>query len=100
MRNKISPEERLKIERRRAYDSLMSLPRLERHLAVLKYDCQKYLRADLKNDEVKSTQFYFDFLVFFDKLREMMKENKWSIEFLRSNGIDFISVKKLYFAVC
>lgn len=44
-------------------------------------------------------QFFYDFLVFFEDLKEKMKEFRWSKEFLSENGIDFVALKKLYFAV-
>ena len=36
---------------------------------------------------------------FFEGLKEKMKEFRWSKEFLLANGIDFVSIRKLYFSV-
>ena len=73
----------------------------QRYLLVFARDFAEYLRsADwLKSEEAKSFQRYYDFLCDFERLRDLMKENRWSKEFLKENGIDFAAVKKLYFAV-
>ena len=74
--------------------------REERYLQIYSRDCENFLASEnylLSKDT--ANQFYFDFLVFFDSLKEKMKEFRWTKDFLKENGIDFVSIKKLYFAV-
>ena len=74
--------------------------REERHLIIISRDCEKFLSSRdylLKKDF--ANQFYFDFLVFFEDLKDKMKEFHWSKDFLLEKGIDFVAIKKLYFAV-
>lgn len=74
--------------------------REQRYLIVFARDFQKYLSSsDYLLSKDTDNQYYFDFLCDFERLREMMKEYRWSKEFLLENGIDFVSVRKLYFAV-
>ncbi len=74
--------------------------REERYLIYFSRDCEKYLSSSeyiLQKD--LEHQFFYDFLIFFEDLKGKMKEFRWSKEFLLENGIDFVSLKKLYFAV-
>lgn len=74
--------------------------REKRHLIYLSRESGKYLSSKeyiLQKD--LEHQFYFDFLIFFEELKDKMKEFRWSKEFLLENGIDFVALKKLYFAV-
>lgn len=74
--------------------------REERHLIYLARDCERYLSSmDYILSKDLDHQFFYDFLVFFEDLKEKMKEFRWSKEFLAANGIDFVALKKLYFAV-
>lgn len=74
--------------------------REDRYLQIYSRDCENFLASEnylLSKDT--ANQFYYDFLVFFDSLKEKMIEFRWSKDFLMENGIDFVSVRKLYFAV-
>ena len=74
--------------------------REERYLEIYSRDCENYLKSSryiLSRD--LANQFFFDFLVFFDTLKERMKEFGWSVDFLQAKGIDFVSLKNLYVAV-
>lgn len=75
--------------------------REERYLIILQRDLEKEFEAinSLGIEKAKSFQIYFDFLLNFENLREKMKEFKWSKDFLKENGIDFVSLKKLYFSL-
>lgn len=74
--------------------------REERYLRVYSRDSENFLKSEkyiLSKDT--ENQFFFDFLVFFESLKEKMIEFRWSKDFLKENGIDFQSLRKLYFAV-
>ena len=75
--------------------------REKRYLVILARDLQKNFNAinDLGIEKAKSFQLYYDFLCDFESLREKMNEFRWSGDFLKENGIDFKSLRKLYFAV-
>lgn len=74
--------------------------REQRYLIIFARDFQKYLSSsDYLLSKDTDNQYYFDFLCDFERLKEMMKEFRWSKEFLKDNGIDFVAIKKLYFAV-
>ena len=93
---------RLDDERRRAAQYFCeNFSRERRYLEVFSRDFAEYLKSSawLMSDEARSFQRYYDFLCDFDALRCKMKEFRWSKEFLAANGIDFVSLKKLYFAV-
>jgi hypothetical protein len=69
-------------------------------LQIYSRDCENFLASEkylLSKDT--ANQYYFDFLVFFDCLKEKMKEFHWSKDFMLEHGIDFSSLRKLYFAV-
>lgn len=71
-----------------------------RYLLIFSRDFAQYLSSSeylLKKDT--SNQFYFDFLLDFESLQMKMKEFRWSKEFLKLHGIDYGSIRKLYFAV-
>ena len=100
----------IKSEQRKRLDCQRSLAaqffcknysREERYLIILQRDLEKEFEAinALGIKKAKSFQIYFDFLLDFENLREKMKEFKWSKEFLKENGIDFVSLKKLYFSL-
>ena len=74
--------------------------REDRYLIIYARDFEKYLAsADYLRERDTEHQFYWDFLTDFERFRELMKEFRWSKEFLLEKGIDFASVRKLYFAV-
>lgn len=74
--------------------------REERWLIIFERDFSAYLNsADyLKKKDVEN-QYYFDFLISFEDLKAKMAEFRWTAEKLMENGIDFKSIRKLYFAV-
>lgn len=76
--------------------------REERYLIIFQRDFEKYLSSAeyLRSEESKNVQFYFDFLCDFERLKELMKEFRWSKDFLKEKGIDFTEIKNLYFSVC
>ena len=74
--------------------------REERYLIIFSRDFSAYLNsADYLRKKDVNNQYYFDFLVSFDSLKEKMKEFSWSAGFLMEHGIDFKAIRKLYFAV-
>ena len=94
--------QRLENERRAAIRYFRdNFSREQRYLISFERDFREYLSsADwLKSDEARNFQKFFDFQVCFQSLKEKMKEFRWSKEFLLAHGIDFVSIKKLYFSV-
>ena len=75
--------------------------REQRYLISFERDFTEYLSsaAWLQSDEARKCQKFFDFQICFEGLKEKMKEFRWSKEFLLAHGIDFVSIKKLYFSV-
>lgn len=75
--------------------------REQRYLIVLSRDLEDEYKMiqQIGIEKSKSFQKFYDFLLNFEQLKEMMKEFRWSKEFLLNNGIDFVSYKKLYFSV-
>lgn len=76
--------------------------REEKYLLILSRDLLKGFQAinSLGIEKAKEYQLFYDFILNFEELKELMKEFRWSKEFLSANGIDFISYRTLYFAVC
>ena len=75
--------------------------REKRYLVILSRDLSKGYNAinSLGIEKAKSLQLYYDYICDFEKLQALMKEFRWSCEFLKENGIDFKSYRKLYFSV-
>ena len=75
--------------------------REQRYLIIFERDFSEYLKSSewLKTEDARNCQKYYDFLCDFERLKELMKEFRWSKDFLLENGIDFIAVRKLYFSV-
>ena len=74
--------------------------REQRYLIIFQRDFSAYLNsADYLRKKDTDNQYYFDFLISFDSLKEKMAEFKWSKDFLKENGIDFAAIRSLYFAV-
>ena len=74
--------------------------REERYLKIFERDSASFISSrDYLMKKDTANQYYFDFLVFFDSLKEKMKEFRWSGDFLQTNGINFKELRKLYFAV-
>lgn len=76
--------------------------REEKYLLFLSRDLLKEFQAinALGIEKAKEYQLFYDFILNFEKLKDLMKEFRWSKEFLSAKGIDFISYRTLYFAVC
>lgn len=75
--------------------------REKRYLVILARDLQKGFQAinSLGIEKAKDYQLFYDFILDFERLKELMKEFRWSCDFLTANGIDYKSLRKLYFAV-
>ena len=75
--------------------------REKRYLIILARDLEKGFSCinNMGIEKAKEVQPFYDFILDFERLKELMKEYRWSKEYLLENGIDFIAYKKLYFAV-
>lgn len=75
--------------------------REKRYLIILQRDLEKNSQAITKLgiEKAKEFQLYYDFQMDFERLKELMKEYSWSKEFLMENGINFLELRKLYFAI-
>ena len=76
--------------------------REQRYLIILSRDLQKNYDAilSLGISKAKELQLFYDFVLDFERLKDLMLEFRWSKDFMRENGIDFQSLRKLYFSVC
>jgi hypothetical protein len=76
--------------------------REKRYLIILSRDLQNGfdMIQNLGIEKSRDFQKFWDFILDFEKLQALMKEFRWSCEFLKENGIDFKSYRKLYFAAC
>ena len=109
-------KERQLAERVKSFRYYKSMPREKSHLDIRKRDLLKNFDTinqigvakadyvcehwkDFGFSEQGKCQLYFDFIVQFESLRNDMKEFRWSKEYLKQNGIDFIALKKLYYSV-
>lgn len=74
--------------------------REQRYLIILSRDLENEysMIQNLGIEKSKEYQKFWDFLCDFERLQDLMKEFRWSSEFLKENGIDFKSYRKLYFA--
>ena len=75
--------------------------REKRYLIILARDLQSEFSMiqNLGIEKSREFQKFWDFILDFERLQSLMKEFRWSSEFLKENGIDFKSYRKLYFAV-
>ena len=75
--------------------------REKRFLIILSRDLQNEFSMiqNLGIEKARDFQKFWDFILDVEKLQSLMKEFRWSSEFLKENGIDFKSYRKLYFAV-
>ena len=76
--------------------------REKRYLIILSRDLENEFSMiqNLGIEKAREFQKFWDFILDFEKLQSLMKEFRWSSEFLKENGIDFKSYRKLYFAAC
>lgn len=93
--------ERMLAERVKSFRYFRELEREQRYLIIFQRDISNYLSSAswLQSKEAKTCQKFYDFQVCFESLKEKMAEFRWSKEFLKANGIDFVALKKLYYAV-
>ena len=94
-------KERLIAERIKSFRYFRSIEREQRYLIIFERDFSNYLSSAnwLQSKDAKTCQKFYDFQICFESLKEKMKEFSWSKEFLLANGIDFVSIRKLYFSV-
>ena len=80
---------------------VQNFSREKRYLIILSRDLQNEFDMIQNLGIEKASQFqkFWYFILDFEKLQSLMKEFRWSSEFLKENGIDFKSYRKLYFAV-
>jgi hypothetical protein len=100
-KQKMTDRERLDAQRTSsAHYYVKNFSREERYLQIFARDFAKYLLSS-KYLLTKDTehQLYFYFLCDFDDLSAKMKEFGWTPAFLKSYGINYKEIRKLYFAV-
>ena len=75
--------------------------REKRYLIILSRDLQNEfdMIQNLGIEKARQFQKFWDFILDFEKLQALMKEFRWSADYLKENGIDFKSYRKLYFSV-
>jgi len=80
---------------------VQNFSREKRYLIILSRDLQNEfdMIQNLGIEKARQFQKFWDFICDFEKLQALMKEFRWSCEFLKENGIDFKSYRKLYFSV-
>ena len=80
---------------------VQNFSREKRYLIILSRDLQDEFSMiqNLGIEKAREFQKFWDFILDFEKLQTLMKEFRWSSEFLKENGIDFKAYRKLYFAV-
>lgn len=76
--------------------------REKRYLIILSRDLESEFSMiqNLGIEKARDFQKFWDFILDFEKLQALMKEFRWSSDYLKENGIDFKSYRKLYFAAC
>lgn len=97
-------EDRMQLDSKRrqaAQFFVQNYSREQRFLIILSRDLQSEFSMiqNLGIEKARDFQKFWDFILDFEKLQALMKEFRWSSEFLKENGIDFKSYRKLYFAV-
>lgn len=97
-------EDRLQLDYQRSQAAqyfCANYSREKRYLIILSRDLQNEFDMIQNLGIEKSRQFqkFWDFICDFEKLQALMKEFRWSSDYLKENGIDFKSYRKLYFAV-
>lgn len=80
---------------------VQNFSREKRYLIILSRDLRAEFSMIQNLGIEKSRQFqkFWDFILDFEKLQALMKEFRWSADYLKENGIDFKSYRKLYFSV-
>ena len=80
---------------------VQNFSREKRYLIILSRDLQNEfdMIQNLGIEKARQFQKFWDFICDFEKLQALMKEFRWSSDYLKENGIDFKSYRKLYFSV-
>ena len=80
---------------------VQNFSREKRYLIILSRDLRAefLMIQNLGIEKSKEFQKFWDFILDFEKLQALMKEFRWSADYLKENGIDFKSYRKLYFSV-
>ena len=76
--------------------------REERFLIMFRRDCEKYVScftSENFSDNGKREMVIGEFHQTFHSLRDKMNEFHWTKDFLKENGIDFKTLRKLFFRV-
>lgn len=97
-----SDRKRLDCQRSKAAQYFVqNYSREKRYLIILSRDLENEFSMiqNLGIEKARDFQKFWDFILDFEKLQALMKEFRWSSEFLKENGIDFKTYRKLYFAV-
>lgn len=97
-----SDRQQLDYQRGRAAQYFVqNFSREKRYLIILSRDLQAEcsMIQNLGIEKAREFQKFWDFILDFEKLQALMKEFRWSSEFLKENGIDFKTYRKLYFSV-
>ena len=97
-------EDRLQLDYQRSLAAqyfVQNFSREKRYLIILSRDLESEFSMiqNLGIEKARQFQKFWDFILDFEKLQALMKEFRWSSDFLKENGIDFKSYRKLYFAV-
>ena len=97
-------EDRMQLDSKRrqaAQFFVQNYSREQRFLIILSRDLESEFSMiqNLGIEKARDFQKFWDFILDFEKLQALMKEFRWSSEFLKENGIDFKSYRKLYFSV-
>ena len=80
---------------------VQNFSREKRYLIILSRDLESEFSMiqNLGIEKARQFQKFWDFILDFEKLQALMKEFRWSAEYLKENGIDFKAYRKLYFSV-
>ena len=80
---------------------VQNFSREKRYLIILSRDLESEFSMiqNLGIEKARQFQKFWDFILDFEKLQALMKEFRWSADYLKENGIDFKSYRKLYFSV-
>ena len=97
-------EDRMQLDSKRrqaAQFFVQNYSREQRFLIILSRDLENEFSMiqNLGIEKARDFQKFWDYILDFEKLQTLMKEFRWSSEFLKENGIDFKSYRKLYFSV-
>lgn len=96
-------EDRLRLDYNRsqaAHYFCENFSREKRYLKIFERDFSGWLKSsDKLREKETDKQYYWDFLLSFEELKDKMKEFSWSSDYLLENGINFKEIRKLYFAV-